>query len=164
MQHVDEILFRFRQRSDKYRDIFPQNVAILSDHFSQLVDGHFPNFAKVGIAKYVVDPDLVAFAKGKKLARGRSWKNCRALYMPVNVNCSHWVCLVVNLVRCRMTVFDSDIGSNTDVKLGTAIHPFANLIPIILKATKEFDHLGAGLTKKWTWTRPRNQCTQSAVR
>ena len=128
------------------------------------MDGHFPNFAKAGIAKYVVDPDLVAFAKGKKLARGRSWKNCRALYMPVNVNRSHWVCLVVDLVRCRMTVYDSDIGANTDVKLGSAIRPFSNLIPIILKATKDFDHLGAGLTKKWTWTRPRNQCTQSAVR
>ena len=128
------------------------------------MDGHFPNFAIAGIEKYVIDPDLVSFAKGKKLARGRSWKNCRALYVPVNVNRSHWVCLVVDLVRCRMTVFDSDIGSNTDVKLGTTIYPFANLILIILKATKEFDHLGASLTKKWTWTRPRKQCTQSTVK
>ena len=80
------------------------------------------------------------------------------------MNHSHWVCLVVDLVQCRMTVFDSDIGSNTDVKLGTSIRPFANLIPIILKVTKEFDHLEVALTKKWTWTRPRNRCTQSAIR
>ena len=112
----------------------------------------------------MIEPDLVAFAKGKKLAKRQSWKNFRALYVPVNVNRSHWVCLVVNLVRCRMTVFDSDIGANTDVKLGVAIRPFANLIPIILKATKDLDHLGASLTKKWTWIRPRKQCTQSAVR
>ena len=126
--------------------------------------GHFPNFAKAGIEKYVIDPDFVAFAKGKKLARGRLWKNYRALYVSVNVNSSHWVCLVVDLIQCRMTVFDSDIGSNTDVKLGTAIRPFANLIPIILKATKEFDHLRVGLRKKWTWTRPRNVCTQTNIR
>ena len=68
--------------------------------------------------------------------------------MPIYVNRSHWVCLVVDLVRCRMTVFDFDIGSNIDVKLGTYIRPFGNLIPIILKATKEFDHLGVALTKK----------------
>ena len=67
-------------------------------------------------------------------------------------------------MRCWMTVFDSDIGSNTDVKLGTSIRPFANLIPIILKEAKEFNHLGVALTEKWTWTRPRNRCTQSAVR
>ncbi len=164
MQHVDEILYRYRRRSDKYRDIFPQNVAILSDHFSQLVDGHYPNFAKLGMGKYVVEPDLVAFAKGKKLARGRSWKNCRALYVPVNVSRSHWVCLVVDLLRCQMTVFDSDIGAFTDVKLGTYIRPFANLIPIILKATNDFNHLGAALKKKWTWTRPRNVCTQTSAR
>ena len=90
----------------------------------------------MGIEKYVIDPDLVAFAKGKKLGRGRLLKNCCALYVPVNMSHSHWVCLVVDLVRCRMTVFDSDIGSNIDIKLGTSIHPFANLIPIILKATK----------------------------
>ena len=144
--------------------MFPQNVAILSDHFSQLMNGHYPNFAKAGIKKYVIDPDLVAFAKGKKLVRGQSWKNYRALYVPINVNCSHWVCLVVDLVQCWMTVFDCDIGLNTDVKLGTSIRPFANLIPIILKATKEFDHLGVALTKKWTWSKPRNRCTQSAVR
>ena len=128
------------------------------------MDGHYPNFSKAGIKKYVIEPDLVAFEKGKKLTRKQSWKNCHALYMPVNVNCSHWVCLVVDLVRCRMTVFDYDIGAFTDIKLGTYIRPFANLIPIILKATKDFDHLGMDLTKKWTWTRPRKVCTQTTVR
>ena len=65
-------MYRYHRRLDKYRYIFPQNVAILSDHFSQLVDSHYPNFAKAGIKKYVIEPDLITFAKGKKLVRGRS--------------------------------------------------------------------------------------------
>ena len=63
-----------------------------------------------------------------------------------------------------MTVFDTDIGAFSDVKLGTYIRPFANLIPIILKATNDFNHLGAALKKKWMWTRPRNVCTQTNAR
>ena len=72
MLHVDEILYPYRRKLDKYRVIFPQNVAILSDHVSQLVDGHFPNFAIAGLKNYVIEPDLVTFTKGKKLLRRRS--------------------------------------------------------------------------------------------
>ena len=63
-----------------------------------MVDGHFPNFARVGVKDYVIEPNLVQFTKGKKLARWRSWKNYNALYMSVNVKGVYWVCLVIDLV------------------------------------------------------------------
>ena len=114
------------------------------------MDDHLPNFTIVGVNDYVIEPDLVAFAKGRKLQRGRSWKNCSALYVLVNVKGARWVCLVVDLVRCQMTVYDLDINVHTDNQLAKCICPFANLILIILAATNDFSHLGKSLKKKWS--------------
>ena len=113
------------------------------------MDSHFLNFARLGVKNYVIEPNLVAFTKGNKLSRGWSWKNFRALYVQVNVKGAHWVCLVVDLVRCRMIVYDLDINVHTDDQLANYIRPFANLIPIILVVTNDFTHLRRALKKKW---------------
>ena len=112
----------------------------------------------------MIEPDVVAFVKEKKLSRGWSWKNCRAFYVIVNVKGTHWVCLVVDLVRCWMTVYDSNIRAHTDDQLAKYIRHFAKLILIILAATNDFSHLRKALKKKWSWGRPMNVYAQTNIR
>ena len=112
----------------------------------------------------MIEPNLVALAKVKKLSRGWSWKKNYALYVPVNVKGARWVCLVVDLIQCWMTMYDSDISAHTDDQLAKYIHHFANLRLIILAVTNDFTHLRKSLKKNWSWGRSRNVYTQTKIR
>ena len=86
---MDEILYHYRKWSNKYIDIFPQDVAILSDLFAQQLMGNFLQYKKDGLEKFELDADLLEFVKGRKLQRGRPWKKCKAIYVPLNVKGCH---------------------------------------------------------------------------
>ena len=89
MQYTDKIFYHFKKRSDKYRDIFPQDVAILSDLFAQQLMGNFLQYKKGGLEKFELDADLLEFVKGRKLQRSRPWKKFKVLYVPLNVKGCH---------------------------------------------------------------------------
>ena len=80
MQHTDEILYLLRKRIDKYRDLLPQDVVIMNDLFAQMLIGNFLEYKREGLAKFILDAELIDYAKGKKIQRGRPWSKCKALY------------------------------------------------------------------------------------
>ena len=143
-------MYHFRKRSDKYRDIFPQNVAILSDLFSQVLAGQYGNFLEVGMKKFSFGEDLLGFTHGKKIQKGKSWRKCKALYMPLNVRECHWVALVADLVKCELVVLDADIAVNTTKQMEEAVRLFYALLPLLLRDSKQFKSLGKKLDSKWS--------------
>ena len=44
------------------------------------------------------------------------------IYFPLNVN-KHWVVVQASLVQYKLTVYDSDIGVNTDEAMKTVLEP-----------------------------------------
>lgn len=160
-QHTDENLYHYRKRLDKYRDIFSQDVAILSDLFAQQLIENFLQHKKEGLKNFELDANVLEFVKGKKLQRGRPWKKCKALYMPLNVKGSHWVALFINIVKCQITVFDSDVATTMKEEMGEHVRPLCAMLPLVLRMTKKFKHPDQHLTKAWTWRHSRNMCTQT---
>ena len=64
---MDKILYLLRKRTYKYRDLFPQDVAIMNDLFAQMLLGNFLEYRREGLAKFMLDGELIDYAKGKKI-------------------------------------------------------------------------------------------------
>ena len=79
--------------------------------FVQQLMGNFLQYKKEGLEKFKLDADLLEFIKGRKLQRGRPWKKCKAPYMPLNVKGCHWMVLFIDIMKCKVTVFDSDVAA-----------------------------------------------------
>ncbi|KAL5563696.1 hypothetical protein UlMin_033443 [Ulmus minor] len=121
-----------RKRSHKYKDLFPQDVAIMNDLFCQQLMGNFLEYKRQGRQNFVLDADLVDYIKGKKVQRGRPWSKCKAVYVPLNINGKHWVALVINLVNCSLIVLDNDVRLTKSDDMGNHVRPFCVMIPLIL--------------------------------
>ena len=119
---------------------------------------------KAGIGNFFVDKDLMDYLNGKKIQRGRLWRTCKRLYIPVNVAKIHWVALVVDLQRCSLVVLDSHLSATTANTMGEAMLLFCSMIPLMLKQSGQFKHLGENLTRKWMWTRLKDLCEQTMER
>ncbi|KAL5581160.1 hypothetical protein UlMin_013602 [Ulmus minor] len=122
---------------------------------------NFLQYKKVGLEKFELDADLLEFIKGRKLQRGQPWKKCKALYVPLNVKGCHWVALFIDIVKCQIIIFDSDVAATTKEEMGEHVRPFCAMLPLVLRMTNKFKHLSQHLTKAWTWRCPRNMCTQT---
>ena len=123
--------------------------------------GNFLQYKKEGLKKFELEADLLEFVKGKKLQRGRSWKTCKALYVPLNVKGCHWVALFINMVKCEITIFDSDVAATMKEEMGKHVRLLCAMLPLVLCMTNKFKHLGQNLTKARTWRCSRNMCTQT---
>ena len=112
--------------------------------------GNFLQYKKEGLEKFELDADLLEFVKGRKLQRGQPWKKCKALYMPLNVKGCHWMVLFIDIMKCKVTVFDSDVAGTTKEEMGEHVRPFCAMLPVALRMTNKFKHLDQHLTKAWT--------------
>ena len=112
--------------------------------------GNFLQYKKEGLEKFELDDDLLEFVKGRKLKRGQPWKKCKALYMPLNVKGCHWMVLFIDIMKCKVTVFDYDVTGTTKEEMGEHVRPFCAMLPVALRMTNKFKHLDQHLTKAWT--------------
>ncbi|KAL5576904.1 hypothetical protein UlMin_018603 [Ulmus minor] len=116
---------------------------------------------KAGTSKVFFDKDLMNYVDGKKIQRGRPWRTCKRLYILVNVAKLHWVALVVDLQRCSLVVLDSHLSATMTKTMGEVILPYCSMIPLMLKQSGQFKHLGENFTRKWMWTRTKDLCEQT---
>ena len=112
--------------------------------------GNFLEYKRQGRTNFVLNADLVDYVKGKKLQRGRPWSKCKAVYVPLNINCKHWVALVIDLVSCSLIVVDNDCRLTKADDMGDHVGPFCVMIPLILRKANKFKHLGQQLTRPWS--------------
>ena len=101
-----------------------------------------------GSGNFIVDKDLMDYLDGKKIQRDRPWRTCKRLYITVNVAKIHWVALVVDLQSCSLVVLDSHLLATTTKTMGEAMLPYCSMIPLMLKQSGQFKHLGEHLTRK----------------
>ena len=63
-----------------------------------------------GLDKFMLDAEMLEYAKGKKIKRGRPRSKCKAIYVPINIKGCHWVALVIDIVKCSLLFLDSDVA------------------------------------------------------
>ena len=146
-----------------FKDIFPQDVIILDDVWSQMVSGRYRDAVEKKVLQNYKCPDeLLKFCRGEQPLMGSPWVGAKFLYAPVNIRNKHWVGMAVDIEQGELLILDCDPNSYTDKELLPIVEPFAEMIPILLLQSKMFFHLDRKkLTKKWPWARPKGVCTQT---
>ncbi|XP_048623975.1 uncharacterized protein LOC106355408 [Brassica napus] len=130
---IDAIMYVFRERTTLKRWNVDR-VAFMTCVFSDLIAKDYQNFCK-GIKKYTMDPLLLQYGKGELPSHGRTrmlWNvDVDRMYVPVWVNCNHWIALCISFVTRNIQVFDC--GGKKKIK---EVEAFAQLIPRIVKAVQ----------------------------
>lgn len=126
-------MYVFRERTTLKRWNVDR-VAFMTCVFSDLIAKDYQNFCK-GIKKYTMDPLLLQYGKGELPSHGRTqmlWNvDVDRMYVPVWVNCNHWIALCISFVTRNIQVFDC--GGKKKIK---EVEAFAQLIPRIVKAVQ----------------------------
>ncbi|XP_062100798.1 uncharacterized protein LOC133806723 [Humulus lupulus] len=139
MQHIDDALWGMRKRSQKYHDLFDQNVAILDELFSQWLCGHWEKFnLGKNYKDFVFDDVFIKYVNGEKPLRGKAWENVHTLYAPLNIEGKHWVSLAVKLEKWEIVVFDSNINLTPERKFIKHLEPFRCMLPYLLRQSGKF--------------------------
>ncbi|XP_062087079.1 uncharacterized protein LOC133793840 [Humulus lupulus] len=83
-EHVDEITYLFRKRMDKFHNIFPKDICILTDEFGQHVRAlyHASRQENSNVCKKT--PELMLFVDGIRPVRARVWSDVNYFYVPWN--------------------------------------------------------------------------------
>ncbi|KAL0748191.1 hypothetical protein Bca101_030193 [Brassica carinata] len=130
---IDAIMYVFRERTTLKRWNVDR-VAFMTCVFSDLIAKVYQNFCK-GIKKYTMDPLLLQYGKGELPSHGRTrmlWNvDVDRMYVPVWVNCNHWIALCISFVTRNIQVFDC--GGKKKIK---EVEAFAQFIPRIVKAVQ----------------------------
>ena len=99
---------------------------------------------KYGVEK--VPQTLYSYMDGSRPGNyGKSWYyNVTTLYSPFFlVEKNHFVGLEINLVGSSIRVMDCNLGLYEDEEIVKELEPIATLLPILLKRTEKFSHLGS---------------------
>ncbi|KAF3587538.1 hypothetical protein F2Q69_00027998 [Brassica cretica] len=123
---IDAVMYVIRERTTLKRWNV-DCVAFMTCVFSDLIAKDYQNFSK-GIKKYNMDPLLLEYGKGELPSHGRTrmlWNvDVDRMYVPVWVNCNHWIALCISFVTRNIQVFDC--GGRKKIK---EVEAFAQLIP-----------------------------------
>uniref|UniRef100_A0A0D3CDV4 Ubiquitin-like protease family profile domain-containing protein n=1 Tax=Brassica oleracea var. oleracea TaxID=109376 RepID=A0A0D3CDV4_BRAOL len=123
---IDAVMYVFWERTTLKRWNV-DCVAFMTCVFSDLIAKDYQNFSK-GIKKYNMDPLLLEYGKGELPSHGRTrmlWNvDVDRMYVPVWVNCNHWIALCISFVTRNIQVFD--FGGRKKIK---EVEAFAQLIP-----------------------------------
>ncbi|KAF3531641.1 hypothetical protein DY000_02042673 [Brassica cretica] len=130
---IDVVMYVFRERTTLKRWNVDR-VAFMTCIFSDFIAKDYQNFSK-GIKKYTMDPLLLEYSKGELPSHGRTrmlWNvDVDRMYIPVWVNCNHWIALCISFVTRNIQVFDC-VGR----KKIKEVEAFAQLIPRIVEAVQ----------------------------
>ena len=142
MQHLDEIMYLMRKRSQKFPNIFPTNVAILEDYWTQSVGGFYVAVVEKNEKQSFWCPkDLKRYCQGERPICGTSWEAVDLLFVPLNITNTHWVTMVFDILEWYIYIFNSDPSGTSPEKMKGIVEPFVHLVPKILKPNSLFDHL-----------------------
>ena len=130
------------KKSQKFPEIFPKNVTILKDYWTQLAGGHYTvDVDKNELRTFRCPKDFIRHCRGKKPIQGTSWEAVELLFVPLNFINTHWVTMVIENASWYIYIFDSNLSATNLEKMKGIVEPFVHLVPKILKQSGMFDHL-----------------------
>ena len=137
---MDEILYLFRKRIDKYPDSFPCDICILSDEFGQTIRGLYGEYKKSRKkGHYRVTTELQQYYTGMRPSRGRDWSNVNRFYIPWNCKNDHWILLVIEVKDWAIWVYDSIRSYFASIEqMQREVQAIAYYFPLLLKDSCKF--------------------------
>lgn len=135
---MDEILYLFRKRIDKFPDIFPKDICILSDCFSQTLCALYNDTINPETKNFKITGQMKEYYKGIRPSRGRDWAGVSRFYVPWNCFNCHWILLDVDVSSWIVTVYDSVPTCLSLEDMDNSVKPFLEYFPFLLKKSKKF--------------------------
>ena len=108
---------------------------------------------KKELATYTFDDDLDEYVRGEKRVIGQKWDDAQGFTMPLNIQMKHWVALYVDLSEFNIKVYDLAVPMYRDSQMRREVEPIAVMMPMFLKHTGLFKHLGDKLECTWPMIR-----------
>ena len=105
----------------------------------------------------IADDELMSYVCGASPPDwGTPWKEAKKLYMPFNVDANHWVSVCVNLEERHLIVFDCSVSATTKSNMDKAMKPLCIMIPVMLRLSRQFEHIRDHLHAPWPYQRPKD--------
>ncbi|KAL5547729.1 hypothetical protein UlMin_002960 [Ulmus minor] len=128
LQHMDEAMYLMRKRIQKFPTLFPQEVVLLDDLWSQLVDAWY----KAAVS------EKKSFKNWKCPEEGRAWFGAKFLYALFNVMSKHWMAMAIDIKHGHIHLYDCDHACCTTEQSKPFVEPFQFLVPKIIQQCKLF--------------------------
>ncbi|CAN6699586.1 unnamed protein product [Malus baccata var. baccata] len=83
---------------------------------------------------YNWDLDMLDYPVGKSPKHSRPWSEVEYLYLPVNIRNRHWIAVCVDLMRRKLTIYDSTRSQSApeDEFSFDILKPMATMLPSLL--------------------------------
>ncbi|KAF4404191.1 hypothetical protein G4B88_014647 [Cannabis sativa] len=132
-EHVDEITYLFRKRMDKFHNIFPKDICILTDEFGQRVRALYKESREENNNVCKTNEELMMFVEGTRPIRGRIWSDVNYFYVPWHDG-KHWMLVVVDRHSWTILIYDSIPDHwNSIEAMKKSVEPLAAYFPFLLK-------------------------------
>ena len=113
-----------QERMKLFPNTYSKKVAIADTSFQQHVEGRFTNFKKrVKRSKYKWDDCVMEYIHGDDTKGWIGWDKVDIVYLPVNINKSHWILVEVCFNKWLFTVYDCDHSCTTESKILELLEP-----------------------------------------
>eukprot|EP00261_Vitis_vinifera_P028229 XP_010662334.2 PREDICTED: uncharacterized protein LOC104882098 [Vitis vinifera] len=156
--HIDVAFFFFRKRRIENLHLFSQKFTTVDTMFWQNAQARWIKHGKKWNQFKLPENDiLIDYANGLQPLYSVKWPDVDIVYVPINVQASHWVLGVVHLHRRIIYVYDSLMGINNNARLQVAIKPLAKLLPHILNAIAYYGFHGDTKVNYQEWEIERLQ-------
>ena len=82
LQYMDEAMYLMRKMIQKFLTLFPQEVVLLDDPLSQLMDARYKAAVsdKKSLKNWKCPEELLQYCWGLAPSRGRTWSSVKFLY------------------------------------------------------------------------------------
>ncbi|KAF4398590.1 hypothetical protein G4B88_013679 [Cannabis sativa] len=132
-EHVDEITYLFRKRMDKFHNVFPKDICILTDEFGQRVRALYKESREENNNVCKTNEELMMFGEGTRPIRGRIWSDVNYFYVPWNDD-KHWMLVVVDRHSWTILIYDSIPDHWISIEaMKKSVEPLAAYFPFLLK-------------------------------
>ncbi|PRQ47901.1 putative powdery mildew resistance protein, RPW8 [Rosa chinensis] len=137
--HVDVFLYAVRKRANLQSQSSSQCCTILDTVFWSWMNGRWEDFQN-NSKSYKWDSDLRDYPLGKSPKYARRWSEVDHLYLPININNQHWVAVCADIIRRKLTVYNSMRSATQDEFISNILKPMATMLPSLLVQSGFYEH------------------------
>jgi hypothetical protein len=136
LQHIDVGMYYLRQKQFYEPKRMGEKWTTTDTLFDGNISGQYKEFtASPGSFVWDLDGVIARYVLGEMPRMGRPWVEVDFVYIPVNVDASHWVLAVFDVENLQLRVFDSlGTGALHDAKVNGWMERYALMIPSICRA------------------------------
>ncbi|XP_060974922.1 uncharacterized protein LOC133039875 [Cannabis sativa] len=118
---------------DKFHNIFPKDICILTDEFGQCVRALYKESREENNNVCKTNEELMMFVEGTRPIRGRIWSDVNYFYVPWHDG-KHWMLVVVDRHSWTILIYDSIPDHwNSIEAMKKSVEPLAAYFPFLLK-------------------------------